>query len=116
MKSHVDSAIAADKVGLVALFSSGLSDSEGTWSQLFWLLEELRSRGIVLMYPSESLGQYQAQRVAAGLTLAQRFSAGVNFWVRMADSNRSSVGSGGGYLIVARYSIQQLCWYLGVFK
>jgi hypothetical protein len=116
LKSHVDSAIAADKVGLVALLSSGLEDSEGTWSKLEWLVRKLMSRGIVLMYPTESVAQYTTQRMVVGLTLAQRFSAGVNAWVRLADSTQSDRGMGAGYLVVVRYSIQQLCWYLGVFK
>jgi hypothetical protein len=114
LKSQVDSAITADKVNLVALLSSGLEDSEGMWPKLNWLLGGLRSRGIFLEWPTESSNQYMMQMLAASLTFSQRFSAGLSTWLKLADSNTSCHGLGGGAMIIIRYSIQQLCLYLGI--
>ena len=116
LKASVDRAIAADKPGLVALLSCGLEDSELGWVRLRCHLGELESRGIILMYPKERQRYYESLCVGVGLTPPQWFAAGLNKWLRLADSISSGDGHGAGYLIAARYPVQQLCWYLGVFK
>ena len=114
MKPHVDSAIAADKAGLVALLVAGLKDSEGLWPYLTWLLVGLTSRGIALNYPTGSLEHYMGKRVKGGSTFSHNFCAGLKSWLKRADSIVSLHGIGGGQMIVVRYSIQQLCLYLNL--